>query len=80
VHSLPEHEGEAMWDALVDEMFAAAVETKELDCDENADAAYLIFSDGTGMDWCFNSDGEYIAYTAERAADIKACGFRREDE
>jgi hypothetical protein len=69
-----------MWDALVDEMFAPAVETKELDCDENADGAYLIFSDGTGVDWCFNSDGEYMAYTAERTADIKACGFRREDE
>jgi hypothetical protein len=70
--SLPEHEGQAMWEALVDEMFGAAVETKELDCDENDDATFLIFSDGTGMDWCFNSDGEYMAYTAERTADIKA--------
>jgi hypothetical protein len=39
--SLPELEGKAMWDALVDEMFAAAVETKELDCDENDDISDL---------------------------------------
>jgi hypothetical protein len=79
-HSLPEREGQAMWDALADEMFVAAVETKELDCAENDDATFLIFSDGTGMDWYFNSDGEYMAYTAERTAGIKACRFRREDE
>lgn len=47
--SLPEHEGKAMWDALVEEMFAAAVETKELDCDENDDISDLQRRHGDGL-------------------------------
>jgi hypothetical protein len=59
--------------SLEDEMFASAVQVEKID-DCGVDRSFLIFKDGSGMDW--KSDGDYRVFNPERTAEIRASGFK----
>jgi hypothetical protein len=56
-------------------MVASAVHVEEIDyC--GFDRSFLIFKDGSGMDWKTDEECDYQVFNAERTAEIRASGFK----
>ena len=68
-------ECERRYMALEDEMFASAAHVEEIDyC--GFDRSFLIFQDGSGMDWNMNEECGYQVFNVEQTAEIRASGFK----
>jgi len=68
-------EYERRYSSLEAEMVTSAVQGEEID-DCGGDRSFLIFKDGSGMDWKTDEECGYQVFNVERTAEIRASGFK----